>query len=162
MPLSWEITDATSPSLSAPQAGSITSDGVTPIVSTNDTANGSMWALVELGANPDPDAATIKANGEQLDAPFSAPVIFTPVTGLIPGNDYQISFYQEDQAGNPSNVARVSFQTLALPGETVYTVEALPPAGSKSVLDGSGCGIGNQVEVTGLCGRYTYHMEPAL
>ena len=146
----WEITDATSPSLSAPLAGSITSDGVTPIVSTNDTANGSMWALVELGANPDPDAATIKANGEQLDAPFSAPVIFTPVTGLIPGNDYQISYYQEDQAGNPSNIARVTFQTLALPGETVYTVEALPPPGSYSVLDGSGCGIGNQVEVPGL------------
>ena len=143
----WEITDATSPSLSAPQAGSITADGVTPIVSTNDTANGSIWALVELGANPDPDAATIKANGEQLDAPFSAPVIFTPVTGLIPGNDYQISFYQEDQAGNPSNVARVSFQTIAVPNFIVYTVQALPPAGSYSVLDGSGCSIGNQVEV---------------
>ena len=143
----WEITDATSPSLSAPAAGSITSDGVTPIVSTNDTQNGSIWALVELGANPDPDAATIKASGEELTAPFGAPVIFTPVTGLIPGNDYQISFYQEDQAGNPSNVARVTFQTLALPGETVYTVEALPPPGSYSVLDGSGCSIGNQVEV---------------
>ena len=74
-------------------------------------------------------------------------MIFTPVTGLTPSNDHQISYYQEDQAGNPSNMARVTFQTLAVPGETVYTVEALPPPGSYSVLDGSGCGIGNQVEV---------------
>jgi len=143
----WTIQDTTSPALSNPQATSITENSVVPQCTSNDIDQGTAWAYV-TAAGTNPDAATIKANGVAVNAPLGFPVTWPVVTGLSADTNYQISFYQEDDAGNPSNVLRVDFTTAAAPpGVTVYTVAANPPPGSLSILDGSGCGIGNQVEV---------------
>lgn len=146
-PFNWTITDATSPSLSAPQITGVTDTTLTPQVVTNDIDNGQIWCLTTAGAT-NPDATAIKATGALLTAPIPFPTVFPEVTGLTADTLYQCSFYQEDQVGNPSNIQRATATTQSAgPTVTVYTVAADKPAGADSILDGSGCGIGNDVEV---------------
>jgi hypothetical protein len=122
--------DVTPPTLSAPTAGTPTSDGSTGAGVTTNEGNGTLyWAVVTNGGSC--TDAQLKAGsggnivagkaGNQAVSTTGAQTIAT-ITGLSASTTYQIKFLQRDAAGNDSSQASVSLTTSAAAGTVVLKI----------------------------------------
>jgi RHS repeat-associated protein len=129
--------DTTAPVLSGATASDVNHNSAT-LIFTSDEA-GTCYYLVYDAADPAPDAATIKAQGDAVAKGTAAALAgdnTANVAGLSPSTAYNAYVIVEDAAGNASAVATIDINTDAAPPDTTPPVWVKNPEISSTTQNG--------------------------